>query len=319
MAANLLDRLDRGWTKLELGLALFAAGALVVSLIGWVALKGLSSKTTDTFIAGLVFRAAASAVIGGSIAVRLSRRPTLGWLAAVLAAASAWLWRNVGVDAFNNVFAWLQDGSLLTWLGGLRGIGTRLTLWLALLGASLATATGRHVTIDVITRALGDTWRRPLASFGGVVAAAVCAVSAYGFFDFIAVDAFGAAPTTAFGDKAVAVSQGLQRHAARAVIQATIDLHVAARVVGGTRWDQAVTGKEWNAWLGGSAELASQRETDETARRSPLLSLPQEASRGLLVKDFGLIIPFGLLMMALRFVLWVLRGAPAESPHGGAP
>jgi hypothetical protein len=47
-----------------------------------------------------------------------------------------------------------------------------------------------------LARALGDGARRPLASLGGVVAALVCLVSAWGFLDFIAVDAFGAAVDT---------------------------------------------------------------------------------------------------------------------------
>jgi hypothetical protein len=290
----------------------------VISLLSWVALKGLSAKTTDTFVAGLVFRAATLAVGLGALTFRASKRPGLGWLAALVGVLVAWPIRNLGVDAFTNVLAWLQDGSVLTWLGGLRGLGTRLTLWLALLGASLATASGRHVTIDVVTRALGEGVRRPLASLGGLVAAAVCLVSSWGFLDFIAVDAFGAPQGGSAATQLGAVSSGLARHATRALVQARIDLHVAGRVVSGTPWSESVTGAEWNEWLGASDELRSQRETDPARLRAPLLSLPQEASRGLLVKDFGLVIPFGLLMMALRFLLWVLRGAPVESAHGAA-
>jgi hypothetical protein len=293
----------------------------VLSLIGWVALKGLAAKTTDTFVAGLVFRSVTLAVAAGALAFRVGKRPGLGWLAALVGALLGWPLRNVGVEACTNVLAWLQDGSVLTWLGGLRGLGTRLTLWLALLGASLATASGRHVTIDVVTRALGDGVRRPLASLGGVVAALVCLVSAWGFLDFIAVDAFGAPQSGSVGTQLSAVGTGLARHGSRALVQARIDLHVVGRVLTGTPWSESVTGAEWNEWLGASEELASQREGDPARRRSPLLSLPQEASRGLLVKDFGLVIPFGLLMMALRFALWVLRGAPVQSAHGpaGAP
>ncbi len=290
----------------------------MLSLFGWVALKGLAAKTTDTFVAGLVFRSVTLAVLFGAIAFRASRRAGAGWAAALVGALLGWPLRNVGVEASTNVLAWLQDGSVLTWLGGLRGLGTRLTLWLALLGASLATASGRHVTIDVVTRALGDGVRRPLASLGGLVAALVCLVSAWGFLDFTAVDAFGAPPGGSPSTQLAAVTGGLGRHASRALVQARIDLHVAGRVLTGTPWSESVTGEEWNEWLGDAPELASQHETDPARRRSPLLSLPQEASRGLLVKDFGLIIPFGLLMMALRFVLWVLRGAPVESAHGPA-
>jgi hypothetical protein len=91
---------------------------------------------------------------------------------------------------------------------------------------------------------------------------------------------------------------------------------VLPRVLLARPWDKTVTGADWNAWLGGAQDEAAQQEADLALTRAPLLSYPGEASRGLLVKDFSLIVPFGLLMMALRFVLWLLRGAPVESAHG---
>jgi hypothetical protein len=312
----LLERLDRAWTRVELGLCLAVAAALLASLLAWVALKGLGSRTTDTFYAGLVFRAVTAALVAGAVCRRWLPRAV--GPAAVLAAASAWLWRDVGVDFFGNVFGWLQDGSLLTWFGGLRGVGTRLTLWLALLGASLATATGRHVTIDVVTRALGEGLRKPLARLGGVVTAGICLAAAWGFFDFIAIDAFHAPSAAAPTQKVTAVADGLGLHLSRAAIQLKVDLHVVGHVLQREPWDRCVTGAEWNAWLGDDAGLTSQREADPAALRSPLLSLPAETSRGLLVKDANLVVPLGLLMIALRALLWVLRGANAESAHGGS-
>ena len=55
---------------------------------------------------------------------------------------------------FSNALNWLQSASTLTLLGGLRGLATRFTLWLALLGASLATAQGKHINVDVVMRFL---------------------------------------------------------------------------------------------------------------------------------------------------------------------
>ena len=49
-----------------------------------------------------------------------------------------------------------------------------LTLWLALLGGSLATGAGKHIHIDVIFRFLPARARRPAAIFNYLVAAAVC-------------------------------------------------------------------------------------------------------------------------------------------------
>lgn len=313
-----LERLDRAWTRLELGLAVAVTFGLMLSLVAWVVLKGLAAKTTDTFFAGLLLRALLAAVVAGAVSRRFTKSSGVTTGVALAAAASAWLWRNAGADYFSNFLGWLQDGSLLTWVGGLRGLSTRLTLWLALLGASLATATGRHVAIDVVTRALGDAVRGPLQKVGAVLAAAVCLASAWGFFDFTAVDAFRAAPSDSASQKLALVGIGLERHASLAWRQLTLDFKVAPRVLGARKWTEVLDAAEWNAWLDGTgdASLAVLHESDANAHRTPLLSLPGEAARGLLVKDFNLVIPFGLLMLALRFLLWVLRGAPVENAHG---
>jgi TRAP-type C4-dicarboxylate transport system permease small subunit len=316
VSRRLLDRLDALWGEAELGTSLAVLAALVGSLIAWVALKGLSSRTTDTFVAGLVFRAVTSAVLVGALGQWLWRGSRLTWPLALLAAASAWLWRDAGADYFNNLLGWLQDGSLLTWIGGLRGLGTRLTLWLALLGASLATASGRHVTIDVLSRSLGDAARRPLAYLGGVVGAVVCLMAAWGFFDFSAVDGFEVSAGAPVREKVLTVAEGVGRHLSLASRQVRIDLAMAPKVLQGQPWSRSLSGAQWNELLGDDPRLQAQRELDPETMRSPLLSRPEEASRGLFVKDFNLIVPFGLLMMALRFVLWLLRGAPVEAAHG---
>lgn len=318
MSASRLERLDRAWTRLELGLAVAVTFGLVLSLVAWVVLKGLAAKTTDTFFAGLLLRALLAAVVAGALSRRFTKSTAVTTGVALLAAASAWAWRDAGAEYFSNLLGWLQDGSLLTWVGGLRGVSTRLTLWLALLGASLATATGRHVSIDVVTRALGDGVRAPLLRVGALLSAVVCVASAWGFFDFTAVDAFNAPPAASAGEKLAAVGGGLSRHASLAWRQVTLDVKVAPRLLTGARWNEALSAAEWNAWLDGAgdASLEVLREPDTNARRAPLLSLPGEPARGLLVKDFNLVIPFGLLMLALRFLLWVLRGAPVENAHG---
>ena len=315
-ARRLLDRLDAWWARAELGVSLGVLGLLLGSLLTWVALKGLSSRTTDTFIAGLVFRASTSAALTGALFHWLKRGSKLAWPSSLLAAAAAWLWRDAGADYFANLLGWLQDGSLLTWFGGLRSLGTRLTLWLALLGASLATAAGRHVTIDVLTRVFGEAARRPVARLGGVVAAAVCLVASWGFFDFSAVDGFGATPGAPALEKGLVVARGLWRHVSFASRQVRIDFAMAGKVLRGLPWSHTLTGAQWNELLGDAPELEGQREAEPDTFRSPLLSRPEEASRGLFVKDFNLIVPFGLLMMALRFVLWLLRGSPVEAAHG---
>lgn len=327
-----LEQLDRGWTKLEVALCVAVAGALLGALTLWVALKGLSARTTDTYFAGVVFRALAGALLLGVASWRLGRRAKAPVRSALTAAAVAlgvalgWALRGAGVDYFSNVMGWLQDGSSLTLVGGLRGLGTRLTLWLSLLGASLATAGGRHVSIDVATRALGERLRVPFALAGGLIAALVCTVSAWGFLDFTSVDTFHVPQGAPAGEKVAAVARGLGRYAFVARRQVALDLRMLPRVVGGAAWASSFTAAEWNDWLDASDWAAHfppeqaqvLRETGEpTAVRAPLVAVPGEPARGLLVHALNLIIPFGLLMMALRFVLWVVRGGPQDEPHAG--
>lgn len=306
-----LERVDRVWTRLEVALCVGVVVTLVVALLGWVTLKGLASRTTDEFVAGLVFRALAGGLLVGALVRRVA--PRWAGVGMAVGAALAWPVRDVGVDLASNALGWLQDGSLLTWLGGLRGVATRLTLWLALLGASLATASGRHVTIDVLTRGLTESARPWLARLSGLFAALVCVGAAWGFFDFVAIDAFHAPSSGGVEVKVSSVSQGLRRHASRAWVQLGVDARVAGRVLRAQRWDTCVTGAEWNTWVGD--RFPELREPDESSARGPLVSLPDEASRGLLVKDFDLLVPFGLVMIALRSLLWVLRGAPSQGSH----
>jgi TRAP-type C4-dicarboxylate transport system permease small subunit len=312
-----LARLDRALTRLEVGLVLLVLAALTFALLAWVGLKGLSAKTEGELVTGFVFRAAFSAVLSGSLAWRFSKSTPLTTGLIVLSAPAAWLLRDVGVAWAGNVLGWLQDGSLLTWCGGLRGLGTRLTLALAMLGAALATSSGRHVSIDVVSRVFSVAAKAWLARAGGVVAAAVCVLAAWGFFDFTAIDAFHAAPTARRAEKWGATTSGLSRHGSLAWKQFTLDVRMLGRVLGGARWDRALTAGEWNEWLGDAPELSALKEGDSTATRLPVLVLPGESPRGLLVKDLNLVVPLGLSWLALRFLLWVLRGAPTEGAHPG--
>ncbi len=327
---TLLAALDRAWTRVEVGLCAAVTAALTLALVSWVALKGLSARTTDTFIAGLVFRALAGALMLGVLARLIGRRlparasRALTWGALLLGAGAAWLWRDGGVAWATNLLGWLQEGSSLTLVGGLRGLGTRLTLWLALLGGSLATATGRHVSIDVATRALGPRAGAALAKAGAAVAAAVCLVVAWGFFDFTAVDAFGAPLDAPVGAKVSHVARGLSRHAFIARRQLALDARMLPRVLAGGPWDKSLTGEEWNRWLAAGnwgahftpEQVQALQDPDPANVRVPLATVPGESARGLLVKTLNLIIPFGLVVLALRFLLWLLRGAQAAGAHG---
>ncbi|MFZ5441798.1 MAG: TRAP transporter large permease [Myxococcota bacterium] len=309
--------LERALTRVEVGVVTVALGLLAASLLAWVTLKGLSSRTTADFFAGLVFRAAFGATVLGAATWRLSRSVARTSVVSLVAAAASWAWRDVGVEWAANLLAWLQDGSLLTWFGGLRGVATRLTLVLAMAGAALATAGGRHVSIDVLSRAFPAKARHWLTRAGAVVAAVVCFFAAWGFFDFVAIDAFRVSPELGVAEKVRQVGAGVARHASLAGKQARLDLKMSGRVLAGAPWDRSLRADEWNAWLGDEEAFAALKESDLTATRAPLLAMPGEAPRGLLVKDLGLVIPLGLWWLALRFLLWALL-KPAEQT-GAAP
>src|SRR4029077_8872464 len=95
-------------------------------------------------------------------------------VAVVLGMVASRFWANAGVSYFSNALNWLQSSSTLTLLGGLRGLATRFTLWLALLGASLATAQGKHINVDVVMRFLTPKMRLPVALIGWLAASAGC-------------------------------------------------------------------------------------------------------------------------------------------------
>ncbi len=97
-------------------------------------------------------------------------------------------------------------------------------------------------------------------------------------------------------------------------------------MLAGRRWDAALTGAEWNAWLDaadwrsevGEGAAAAMRESDPGATRLPLATLPNHPTHGLLLDVLDLVVPLGLLMIGLRFLLWCLRGGPVEAAHGDA-
>lgn len=317
---SLLARVDRWWTRLEVALACSTAGALVASLGAWVVLKGLAAQTTSTFFAGAALRSGALALLAGLVTFRLAKGRALPTAVACAAGAvGGVVLRDVGVGWAGNVLGWVQDGSTLTLVGGLRGLATRLTLLLVFVGASMATAQGRHLTIDVVARLLPDLARRAAGGLTGLGAASVCVVAAWGFFDFIAIDAFRAGMDDAPAAKWSAVTTGLSRDARFVSRQLALDVKVAPRVLGGARWDTSLSGAEWNAWLEGSAregeDLSALRDAPDDTH-APLVVTAPDSPRGLLVKPLSLLVPLGLLALALRFLLWVLRGAPVDGPHG---
>ena len=332
-----LARIDRGWTHLE---SVLCAGVLALEVAAfafWIALKGMSMGGGSR--AGLVFRTAMGAIVVGAVAGRALRDKaprdrSIGVIAlALLGAVAGRVSADFGVTYFSNVLNWLQDSSFLTLLGGLRGVGTELTWWLAMLGASLATGTGRHINVDAFVRFVGPKVRLPAVLVGWVMAAVVCLAGVWGFFDHIAIGSFGApANATASEKVSISIHEG-GHHLFLLRKQLALDTRTAARVAMGERYDGWLRGAEWNAWIesGGWEE-----EFGPVATRSislpatatddlhpPLVLVPTGGySRGLLTRDLHLVFPFGLLVIAIRFLLRALlvamgRANLDSSAHGG--
>jgi hypothetical protein len=312
-----LSRLDAGWTKFEARLCAVVLILEILALSLWVALKGLSTPPGAS-AAGTVFRALVGAAVLGLIGFYALRKRGKKWervgslggvtLGLVLARA----WADQGIEWSSNLLNWYQQASSLTLLGGLRGIGTRLTLLLALIGGSLATASGKHITIDLITRFLKPKARLPVLIVGWLGSCLICAAAAWGFFDHIAIEDFGAKSDATASEKIAEVGRGMAEDSFIARKQIALDFKSLPHVLKGDRYGEWLKGAEWNAWLDdsgfadryGKEKIEALKMSDLEASRSPIVIVPDRGEpRGELIKNANLVFPIGLLIIALRFLL----------------
>ncbi|MFO0677227.1 MAG: TRAP transporter small permease subunit [Polyangiaceae bacterium] len=317
--------------------------AEIGSLFAWIVLKGLAAGESRP---GIVLRSLVSATLLGFVARAIARR-TFGErpgsdrgeldvrgnvavsVAVVVGLALGRTWAGVGGDYFSNVLGWMQSSSTLALVGGLRGLGTRLTLWLALLGASIATAKGKHINVDAVMRFVAPTIRVPLAVVTWASAALVCATASVAFVDHIAVEGFKAPAFRQCPDdprelcdlpassKASHVATALAHDAFLLGRQISLDLKSAPKILVGTRYASWLHAPEWNAWIrdGGWTAHFGPEAVDGllmpeamTESRAPFVSVPggTESAAGILVREANFIFPFGLLVLALRFLLRAL-------------
>jgi len=350
-----IARFEARWTWFESRLITFVLLSQLTALVSWVFLNGLSESVGQS--AGVVFRAVMSAIaLGcgtwfGFRKMVLERRRALTLLAVGLGLCLAPAWRELVLAAaqpgasrtalalahvdkasasyFDNVKGWLQEGSTLTLMGGLRGLGTRLTLWLALLGGSLATASGKHIHIDVVFRFLPKWLRTPSAIVNYVAAAAVCIFGAWGFFDHIAIESYGSRADDTSGAKIANAAHQISDHFFFTRKQLGLDLRSMPRVLGGSRYDQWMTAPAWNAWVDDAGfdsrfkpdEVKSIKVPGDNGYHVPLVLSPKgENTRGMLNNTLGLVFPFGLFAIALRFLLraiMTLSGHLSADPDEG--
>jgi hypothetical protein len=332
-----LQRLDAAWQRLEARLCAGVLVAEIISLTLWISLKGLSADTQPGGSAsGLIYRGFVTATAFG-VAAHLATRKrgakvhglvtTVAVLAGLVAAR---LWVHSGVAWASNLLNWLQNASVLMLIGGLRGLATRLTLWVALLGASLATSRGKHIHVDVLIRYVPVRLRRPTAVVGQIAAMLVCFFGAVGFVDYIAIsvyradankpcpgDASKSCDTTA-GEKGATVEHKVAADFFLLGRQASLDWKSVGPVLGGTPYDKWMTASEWNTWLDGADWTAHFDKTamdgvhmdpsQPDAKRMPQVPVPGtgEEARGLLVRELDFVFPFGLVMIGIKFLLRIL-------------
>ncbi len=316
-----LLRFETAWTKLETRLITWVLVAQLLSMVLWVLLSGLSSPIQSGNASGLVMRAVIGMVALGAIGWFATSKRSLNdrRIATIVGIAVgigvAKLWRTVGVDYFDNLKSWLQEGSTLTLMGGLRGVATRLTLWLALLGASLATGSGKHINIDVIFRFVPSRFRLPVAVVNYCAAAIMCLSAVWGFFDHIAIESFGANADASASSKISTSVDRMGDHLFLTRKQIGLDFRAIPHVLSGDRYDQWMSAKAWNEWAkdaGFDAKYSKEEAEsilipEDAPPHAPLVVAPDgEATRGILVHDLSLVFPFGMLAVALRFLLRAL-------------
>jgi TRAP-type C4-dicarboxylate transport system permease small subunit len=332
-----LQKIDAAWQRLESRLCAGVLVAEIASLTIWIALKGLSSDyKPGENASGLVFRSLLSAALLGLVAHLATRKQServhrVATTAAVLLGLVVGrLWVHTGVLYASNILNFLQNASVLMLIGGLRGLATRLTLWVALLGASLATSRGRHINVDVLVRYVPEKLRLPAALVGQIAAMIVCFFGAIGFADYIAISVYRADATqpcpgepgekartcdTSAGTKAATVMHEVGSDFFLLGRQASLDLGSWPTVLAGKPYDKWLTAAEWNTWLDGAdwkshfkpvaVDALHMDASQPTATRMPQVAVPGtgEQARGLLVRELDFVFPFGLLVIALKFAL----------------
>jgi TRAP-type mannitol/chloroaromatic compound transport system permease small subunit len=332
-----LQRLDAAWQRMEAALCAAVLVAEILALTLWIALKGLSAGyTAGGSASGLVLRAIVTSTALGLLAHLATRARSRNahraatTAAVVLGLVAARLWVHAGVAWGSNALNWLQNASSLMLIGGLRGLATRLTLWVALLGASLATSRGRHIHVDLLVRYVPARLRRATAVLGQLAALLVCVFGAVGFVDYIAIsvyradaskpcpgDATRSCDTTA-AEKAVTVEHKVAADLFLLGRQASLDCQSLGPVLGGAPYDQWMTAAAWNSWLDHAdwaahfdpvaVEAVRMDPSHPDTRRMPQVPVPGtgEGARGLLVRELDFVFPFGLLVIAIKLLLRVV-------------
>ncbi len=335
--AEPLVKLDRGWTWFETRLLVVVLLSLVFFMVTWISLKGLALPLTSDSKAGMAFRVLFGLAIAGGLGQLVgrrmpeTRRNALTFAAMLVGAGVAPLWRAKGVTYAEHLLNWLQEGSSLTMFGGLRGVSTRLTILLALLGASLAAASGKHINIDVVLRFLNPKIRRLVFILSTLATLLVCVSAAWGFFDYVSIESFDAKNDDRASTKIEKVEHEVGQDLFLWRKQMGLDVSAAFYVLGGGKWDDQgrMNGRQWNQFVeeGGYREHFTKEEVDALLAPQEALDQPRTAQivvpggspRGLLLHALDLIWCWGLVNIGLRFVLRMLLVASGHASADPEP
>lgn len=321
-----LVRFERRWTWLETRIMFASLLALTLVLSAFFSMRGMKEPLEAAESAGTVFRAMVGALVLGGLSRAFTRgrpdkiRNVVTVVAIAVGLGVAPLWRGVGIDYWDGVFNWLQGGSTLTLFGGLWGLSTRLTMFVAMLGASIAAASGTHINIDVVIRLIPLGLRRPVGIAAAVATAAVCFAASWGFLDHIAITSFRADDKATGGEKVEAISEGVGEMFFAFRKQVGLDFGAIPYVITGDRWDDPdrMKGRDWNAWLDDAGFVDRYGEEKVAALRAPegyleegwvpFVQLPDHDPRSGFMKEiFDLATwPLGFFFLGIRFLLRAL-------------
>lgn len=249
-----LVRLDAMWTKIEMYLVLAVLISAILYMSGWVTLNAFHTKGGKLAnFPGLIltFAGLASAASWTRIPPRerLPKKLIVPGILFVLGVILLLVAKKQ--DYFANISRWLADASLIKQMGTPQIVSARLfTIWVALLGGSLATGAGRQINIDVVMRFIGPKPRLVVALIGYVSAAIACFVIAWGFVDYLAITRYGAQKTATKGEKISMIAKSMGRHSFIVRRQMALDFRSFGNVVLGSQpYDKWYRGTEWNQEL----------------------------------------------------------------------
>jgi hypothetical protein len=249
-----LVKLDKLWTKVETYLVLGMLIAAILYMTGWVALNAFHTKggKLAMFPGGILTFAGLASALSWTRRPPAERHRKFLWVPAVTFIVGIGLLAVAKKgDYFANVSRWLSDASLVKQMGTPQIVSARLfTIWVALLGGSLATGAGRQINVDVVMRFLSPKPRLAVALLGYAVAALSCFVIAWGFVDYLAITRYGATKEAKNGEKVAIIGKSMGRHMFLARRQIALDFRSFGNVVlGGKPYDKWYTGEEWNREL----------------------------------------------------------------------